>query len=36
MGIALIVFIVAVGLLAVVGGKDSRIDEVERRRRHLG
>jgi hypothetical protein len=36
MGIALIVFIVAVGILAVVAGADSRIDEVERRRNYLG
>jgi hypothetical protein len=36
MEIALIVFIVVVGLLSIVGGADSRIDEAARRRRYLG
>jgi hypothetical protein len=36
MGIALIVFIVVVGILSIVAGADSRIDEAERRRRYLG
>jgi hypothetical protein len=33
MGIALLVFIVIVGVLAVVAGKDSRVDEIEHQRR---
>jgi hypothetical protein len=36
MEIALIVFVVVVGLLAVYQGADSRIDDVERRRHYLG
>jgi len=36
MALALIIFIVIVGLGAVRGGRDSRIDEVARRRRYLG
>jgi hypothetical protein len=36
MEIALVVFLVLVGVLAAVGGADSRIDDVERRRRYLG
>jgi hypothetical protein len=36
MGIALIVFIILVGLGAVTAGRDSRIDETARRRRYLG
>jgi hypothetical protein len=36
MGIALIVFIIAVALLSIVAGADSRIDEAARRRRYLG
>ena len=35
MAIAIIIFIVTVGLLAYFLGADSRIDEVERGRRHL-
>lgn len=33
MGIAFLVFIVMVGVLAVVAGKDSRVDEIEHQRR---
>ncbi len=36
MAIALIVFVVAVAVLSVIGGADSRIDDAERRRRYLG
>ena len=36
MEIALAVFVVVVGLLALVAGADSRIDDVERRRHYLG
>jgi hypothetical protein len=36
MAFALIVFIVLVGLGAAIGGRDSRIDDVARRRRYLG
>ena len=36
MAIALIVFIVVIGPLAVLVGRDSRIDDVDRRRRYLG
>jgi hypothetical protein len=36
MAIAVIVFIVAVALLSLVGGADSRVDDVSRRRRYLG
>jgi hypothetical protein len=36
MEIALVVFVVAIGLLAVFRGVDSRIDDVERRRHYLG
>jgi hypothetical protein len=36
MGIALIFFVVVVGLLSIFAGADSRIDEAERRRRYLG
>jgi len=36
MEIAVIVFIVLVGLGAVLAGADSRIDEAARRRRYLG
>jgi hypothetical protein len=35
MGIAFLLLIVALGLLAVLYGADSRLDEVARRR-HLG
>jgi hypothetical protein len=35
MEIAVIIFIVAVGLLAYLIGADSRIDEVDRARRRL-
>jgi len=36
MEIAALVFIVAVALLSLVAGADSRIDDVARRRRYLG
>ena len=36
MEIALVLFVVVVGLLALVRGADSRIDDVERRRHYLG
>ena len=36
MALALIVFIVLVGLGAIAAGRDSRIDEIDRRRRYLG
>jgi len=36
MEIALIVFLLLVGPLALLGGRDSRIDEAERRRHYLG
>jgi hypothetical protein len=36
MEIALAVFVIVVGLLALRSGADSRIDDVERRRRYLG
>jgi hypothetical protein len=36
MEIAVIVFIILVGLGAVLAGADSRIDEPARRRRYLG
>lgn len=32
----MIVLIVAVGILSIFGGADSRVDEVARRRRYLG
>ena len=35
MGIALIIFILLVGIVAVFCGRDSRIDEAARRRRYL-
>lgn len=36
MAIAMIVFILVVGPLAVLAGSDSRIDETSRRRRYHG
>jgi len=36
MEIALIVFVLLIGLVAVTVGSDSRIDENARRRRYLG
>jgi hypothetical protein len=36
MAIAIVLFIVLVALGAVLGGRDSRIDEISRRRRYLG
>ena len=36
MEIAVIIFILLVGIGAVVAGRDSRIDETARRRRYLG
>ena len=36
MEIALVLFMVVVGLLALRNGADSRIDDVERRRHYLG
>lgn len=36
MEFAVILFIVLVGLAALVWGKDSRIDDADRRRRYLG
>ena len=36
MEIALVLFVVVVGLLSLVRGVDSRIDDVERRRHYLG
>jgi hypothetical protein len=36
MEIALLVFILFVGIAAVTSGRDSRIDENARRRRYLG
>jgi hypothetical protein len=35
MAIAIIIFILAAGLLAYFFGADSRVDEVDRSRRHL-
>lgn len=36
MAIALVLTLVGIALLSIVAGADSRIDEVERRRRYLG
>lgn len=36
MAIALIVFILLVGPLALLWGRDSRIDDIARRRHYLG
>ena len=36
MEIAIVVFMLVVGLLALVAGSDSRIDDTARRRRYLG
>jgi hypothetical protein len=36
MEIAFVVFVLVVGLMALVRGADSRIDDVERRRHYLG
>ena len=36
MEIALIIFLLLVGPLALVGGRDSRIDERDRRRHYQG
>lgn len=36
MELALIAFILLVGPLALLSGRDSRIDEASRRRRYLG
>jgi len=36
MAIAIVLFIVLVGLVSLVWGKDSRIDDSARRRRYLG
>jgi len=36
MEIAIVLFIVLVGPLALLYGRDSRIDDTARRRRHLG
>ncbi len=36
MAIALLVFILVVGPLALLLGRDSRIDDAARRRRYLG
>jgi hypothetical protein len=36
MAIALVLFVIVVGVLALFWGADSRIDDVERRRHYLG
>jgi hypothetical protein len=36
MEIALLLFLLLVGPLALLGGRDSRIDDVERRRHYRG
>jgi hypothetical protein len=36
MAIALLVFILLVGPLAIVAGRDSRVDDVDRRRHYQG
>ncbi len=36
MEIAIVLFILLVGPLALLAGRDSRIDDTARRRRHLG
>jgi len=36
MEIALLLFLLVVGPLALLGGRDSRIDEKDRRRTYLG
>jgi hypothetical protein len=36
MEIAVLVFVLLVGPLALLGGRDSRIDDVDRRRRYQG
>jgi hypothetical protein len=36
MEIVLLAFILLVGPLALLGGRDSRIDDADRRRRYLG
>jgi hypothetical protein len=36
MEIALVLFVVVVGPLALLAGRDSRIDDEARRRRYLG
>jgi hypothetical protein len=36
MELALVIFLLVVGPLAVLAGRDSRIDDVERRRNYQG
>ncbi len=36
MAIVLIIFLLVIGPLAVLAGRDSRIDDAARRRRYLG
>ncbi len=36
MEIAFVIFLLVVGPLALLYGRDSRIDDVDRRRRHQG
>ena len=36
MEFALVIFLLVVGPLALLGGRDSRVDDVERRRRYQG
>jgi hypothetical protein len=36
MEIALVIFMLVVGPLALIGGRDSRVDDVDRRRHYQG
>jgi hypothetical protein len=36
MEIALVLLLVLIGPLALIGGRDSRVDDVDRRRRYHG
>ena len=36
MELALVIFLLVVGPLALIAGRDSRVDDVERRRRYKG
>ena len=36
MELALVIFLLAIGLLALLWGQDSRIDDVDRRRHYQG
>lgn len=36
MELALVIFVLVIGLLALLWGQDSRIDDIERRRHYQG